>query len=136
MSVAFIVGDATYEIGSSSFLKSFFSTVYIRLENGAWGARFPVLMKTLYRGTLPGKDAAAALREVDMIAAEFAALTPSAIVWDFEDPAARPPWGDKLAPAITSVANFYVTSDGRDFFDVLRGALCRSRDSGTPVFIR
>ena len=45
--VSFRVGCMMYEIGTASFLHSFFSTVAYRLENNRWGSKFPVIMNEL-----------------------------------------------------------------------------------------
>jgi uncharacterized membrane protein len=41
-----------FEVGSGSFLNSFFSTVGSRLEQSRWGSRFPVLQNQLFQGHL------------------------------------------------------------------------------------
>jgi hypothetical protein len=45
------------------------------------------------------------------------------VVWDIEDRSRRPPWGDDIAPEITSLADYFVTNDGKDLFEVLFAAL-------------
>jgi hypothetical protein len=80
-------------------------------------------MTRLYNGNLDAGEAEAALHEVDLIQRGLEAFPPSEIVWDFRDRSARPPWGDRIASHITSLANYFVTSDGKDLFDVLRTAL-------------
>ena len=135
MPVGFVVNGRTYEIGAGSFLKSFFSTVYIRLEKGQWGSRFPTLMNTLYGGVLPANKAAEALRELDAVEKDLATLKPSEVVWDFDNLAAQPPWGTNIAPRITSMANYFVTSDGRDFLSVARQALRDSHEADASVVI-
>jgi hypothetical protein len=52
------------------------------------------------------------------------------VVWDIDNPEARPPWGDDISSDITDLSNYFVTSDGRDLFEVLdeaMSALERSR---------
>jgi hypothetical protein len=80
-------------------------------------------MTRLYKGQVDAGEAEAALREVDLIQHGLEAFPPSDVVWDFRDRSARPPWGDRISPHITSLANYFVTSDGKDLFDVLRTAL-------------
>lgn len=58
------VGKEGYEIGTVSFFKSFFSTIYVHLEAERWGSRFPVVMKELYSGRLKPERANDALREL------------------------------------------------------------------------
>lgn len=51
---------------------------------------------------------------------EFA---PDEIVWDIGNPGAMPPWGNNISTRISSLANYFVTSRGRDLFDVLFEAI-------------
>lgn len=66
MAVGFNVGFFWYQIGSGSFLHSFFSTVAVNLENSNWGSRFPLIMNKLYQGSLESEYVNVALMELDM----------------------------------------------------------------------
>ena len=129
MTVGFEVGSITDEIGSSDFFHAFFSTIAVRLEP-AWGARFPVLMTKLYRGELRQVDAVPALDELATVQAELRAFAPSQIVWDIDDKAKSPPWGAEIAATITDLANYFVTSTGRDLIETLREGIEELRDRG------
>lgn len=54
-----------------------------------------------------------------MVREALASHPPAAVVWDFERPGARPPWGDAISEHITSLANYFVTSDGKDLLTEL-----------------
>lgn len=136
MGVSLNVASREYVVGSSDFLRSFFSTIFVRVENGAWGARFPVLMNELYTGLLPAQRVPAARLELVQLRRELEKFAPKALVWDYENLAARPPWGDEIAPTITSLANYYWTSDGRPLLDVLDAALADAERGGFDVTIR
>jgi hypothetical protein len=123
MSVTLRAGSSTLEVGSADFLNAFFSTICVRLEGQEWGVRFPVLMRELYGGRMPAAKCAIGLGELEVITRELEALPPSDVVWDFEDRGARPPWGDRIAPTITSLGNYFWTSDGKPLLEVLRSAL-------------
>jgi 2,3-bisphosphoglycerate-dependent phosphoglycerate mutase len=123
MSIGIDVAGEYFPIGTPSFFKSFFSTISARLEDDKWGTRFPAVMRDLYSGTLRPPAAAEALKELTEIRSEFSKLPPSQVVWDFEDRTARPPWGDRISKSITSLANYFVTSDGKDLFETLNSAL-------------
>ena len=43
--------------------------------------------------------------------------------------------GTNISPDITDLSDYFVTSDGRDLFEVLLKALGESRDSGQPLRI-
>jgi 2,3-bisphosphoglycerate-dependent phosphoglycerate mutase len=49
--------------------------------------------------------------------------SPSKIIWDFEDLTKQPPWGNYISHEITSLANYFVTSEGDDLFDMLMSLL-------------
>jgi hypothetical protein len=119
MSVSIWVGDDGYEIGTPSFLNSFFSTIFVRLENERWGSRFPVIMRELYSGFLNHEKAKGAIDELESIRKMLAVIAPDQVVWDHGDRSASPPWGANISPAITSLANYFVTSRGENIFQVL-----------------
>jgi len=50
-------------------------------------------------------------------------MPPSQVVWDIEDRNAQPPWGKNIAPIITNLRNYFVSSTGRDLFSLLEEAL-------------
>jgi 2,3-bisphosphoglycerate-dependent phosphoglycerate mutase len=133
MAVALWVGRKHYEIGAASFLKSFFSTVFVRLEDEDWGSRFPTVMNELYMGKLPHAKSTEALSEVRVIRREFALHPPTAVVWDFENREAVAPWGDERAAHITNLSEEFVTSDGKNLFDVLEAALELSAEKRKDV---
>ena len=118
MSVSVWVGNSFYPIGAASFLKSFFSTLYVRLERERWGSLFPVIMREFYSGKMSHERAEAAIAELQTIRDLLASLSPDDLVWDFENRDAFPPGGD-ISPEVTSLANAFVTSDGKDLFEQL-----------------
>jgi hypothetical protein len=135
MEVGIEVGDSYREIGSGNFLHCFFSTVSASLEPGGWGSRFPPVMNRMYQGQLPATEIPKTRIELDTIRRELAAFPPSAVVWDIEDRSQQPPWGDNISPEITSLANYFVTSDGKELFEVLLAALDEAEGSGQGAII-
>jgi 2,3-bisphosphoglycerate-dependent phosphoglycerate mutase len=119
MSISIWVGNKRFEVGTASFLKAFFSTIYLRLEEGRWGSLFPVLMDEFYSGSLSAARCPAALAELGKVRNRLAEMPPSQVVWDFEDRTRQPPWGNNISKDITSLANYFVTSDGKDLITVL-----------------
>lgn len=117
------VGPIFYKIGTGDFLHSFFSSIAYNLENNNWGIEFPFIMKELYSKELLVKDIPEAIKEVNSIREMFKEYAPSCIVWDIENLDKLPPWGDNIAPHITSLSNYFYTSDGEDLFDVFLKAL-------------
>ena len=64
MAVGFKVGYYWFQVGTSDFLHSFFSTICIRLEHGKWGRVYPKLMGELYQGCLKNQDLNEGLEEL------------------------------------------------------------------------
>jgi 2,3-bisphosphoglycerate-dependent phosphoglycerate mutase len=123
MPVGLKLGSITDEVGSSQFLHAFFSTVSGNLEPSGWGTRFPVLLNKLYQEGLPQADARAALDELGLIEEELRQLPPSKVIWDMAQPSLSAPWGNDISPDITHLANYFLTTTGRDLLGVLREIL-------------
>lgn len=136
MSVALWVGRRHFAVGSAEFLKAFFSTVFVRLEDEEWGTVYPIVMRDLYAGRLTHDRSQEALNELQRIRAGLAQLKPTQVVWDFEDRLARPPWGDAISPDIKSMADYFLTSDGENLLDVLARALEESQRVRKSVEVR
>jgi 2,3-bisphosphoglycerate-dependent phosphoglycerate mutase len=79
-------------------------------------------MKEFYSGRLRHENATAALEELANLGEKLRALPLGELVWDFEDPGKRPPWGNGISPHINSLANYFVTSDGKGLLAVLAQA--------------
>lgn len=128
MAVGVAVGSITDELGAPSFVHSFFSTISAHCEPAGWGSRLPHLMNELYVGRLPHASASLALQELRLAKATLSSLPPSSVVWDIENRQSMPPWGDNIASHITSLGNYFVSSTGRDVFEILMEALTASAD--------
>jgi 2,3-bisphosphoglycerate-dependent phosphoglycerate mutase len=136
MSLSLWIEKKSYEVGSASFLKSFFSTIFVRLENNDWGKLFPIIMNEFYIGELNYQKCDKAIEEIMKIREMFKNFSPDQIVWDFEDLKAKPPWGDEISNSITSLSNYFCTSDGKDLFDVLLSAFREARRKKRKVIIQ
>lgn len=134
MAIGIKVGSITDEIGNPDFFHAFFSTVSFNLEEG-WGVRFPVLCNNLYQGGLEAGLAARAVAELKQVKEELAAFDPSHVIWDIDDLSKQPPWGSEISPDITSLANYFVTSTGRDLLSTLVEALDEAATHNRPVGI-
>lgn len=133
--VGFNVENSYYEVGSSSFLHSFFSTVAYRLEKGKWGSRFPAFMITFYQGTLEQNLVSEVQKELSIIKEELREFEPDKVIWDIEDLSLQPPWGNNISSDITDLSNYYVTSDGKDFLKVLEEALNKAIEKNQSISI-
>lgn len=135
MAVGFKVKYYWYQIGSGNFLHSFFSTVAYHLENQKWGSRFPIIMNELYQGRLESEHVVGAIKELSEIKSQLQQFGPSQVIWDIDDISKRPPWGDNISKDITSLSNYFVTSDGDDFISVFLHALEKAKNLGVEVEI-
>lgn len=134
MAVGIKVGSITDEIGTSDFLHAFFSTVSHNLEE-EWGSRFPAILNYLYQGELEAGLAEKAVVELRQIKDELGRLEPSKVVWSIEDLSKQPPWGANISSEITSLANYFVTSTGRDLISTLIEVLDEAAAHGKPAAI-
>lgn len=123
MAVHLNTKQSTFLIGSGSFLGSFFDTIEYRLTRGFWGKKYPVVLGEFYQGKLSYQHLDAAAQELRDIQKRLKKFKPSKVVWDKLDLSKKPPWGNNISPAITSLANYYLTSDGKDLFQVLFEAI-------------
>ena len=135
MSVGFNVGSITDEVGTQGFLHAFFSTISYHLEPNGWGTIFPELMNELYQGRLDASQNAKVLNDVLVIRELLKDYSPQNVVWDIENLGARPPWGSNIASDITDLSNYFVTSTGRDLFEVLIECLEAAQRRGIDVLI-
>ena len=117
------VGLKWFEVGSSEFLYSFFSTIVYHLEKGRWGKRFPVLMNQFYKGRIKSVDLKEALIEIAIIRSDLSSYTPEYIIWDLDNLSKQPPWGNDISANITSLANYFVTCNGEDLIGILEEAI-------------
>ncbi|WP_240422393.1 immunity 70 family protein [Listeria costaricensis] len=125
-----------YSIGTGDFLHSFFSTICINLENGKWGSNYPVIMTKLYSGLLTTEDQNEAKKELAEIQKELSQLLPEKVVWDAEDLSTTPPWGNQISEDVTSLANYYITSDRKDLISVMMEAIDEAIDESVNLEIK
>ena len=117
------VKNKYFEIGSVDFFKSFFETIFIRLENSIWGSEYPVLMNEFYTGNV-SKDTVQLLKiELNKVHDNLKKHSPDEIVWDSDNLNIKPPWGDNISHDITDLGNYFVTSNGVQLFDIINEAI-------------
>lgn len=123
MSIGIKVDFLWFSIGTGDFFHSFFSTICVNLEGNKWGGKFPVIMKDLYAGELKVDKLEVAQLELAEIKKLLAQFPPSKIVWDVENLQKIPPWGDNISKDIKTLADYFVTDDGKNLIDVIDEAL-------------
>ena len=132
MSISIYAGLESWLIGTPELLTAFYSTVAVRLEDGLWGSRFPVVMHNLYAGTLTAEDCRAARAELAVINRELASLSAQSVIWDAERPSWRPTWVDD-ADDVERLPQSLVTSDGHYLAEVLTAAVATACEKGTTL---
>ncbi|HPA11503.1 MAG TPA: immunity 70 family protein [Treponemataceae bacterium] len=135
MAVGFKVRFYWFQVGTSSFLHSFFSTVCYNLEGKNWGSKYPCIMKELYQGELKYENIATALIELKDIKSGLSLLSPDKVIWDIDNLELSPPWGTDIAPTITDLGNYFITSEGEDFLSVFDSAMQKALKLKTELSI-
>ncbi|WP_342512465.1 immunity 70 family protein [Sporosarcina sp. FSL K6-1522] len=135
MAVGFKVKYYWYQVGHRDFLHSFFSTISYHLERNGWGTDYPFLLNELYNGKLENKNTDSAINELEAIKKELQKFSPSQVVWDIEDLSKRPPWGDNISKDITTLSNYFITSEGEGLIDMLMKALEKGQKTNSDVYI-
>jgi Immunity protein 70 len=128
------VGNTMLTVGQDYFLHSFFSTIAYQLEREGWGLRFPALMKELYVGRLPRERVLQAREEVRQIREELGRLAPEARIYAYEKPDMPTPW--PIPPSAKTLADCFLSSNGKNVLDLLERALDLSDEAGADVEIR
>lgn len=136
MAVGLQVGPLFYKVGHGDFLHSFFSTIAFHLEKKEWGSRYPILMDNLYNGKILKEDVEKALVEIKEIKKEFTSYSPDKVIWDIENLSKSPPWKNDISNKITTLSNYFITSDGENLFDLIHKSLETARKMKKDVQIR
>jgi hypothetical protein len=130
-------------IGTASFIHAFFSTISHWLEPDGWGTAYAELMLRLYRGkwdfgspenSLGANDARKVAADLRDIRERLRGYPPGDMIWDIEDPRAPSPWGDDVPPEVTSLADYFPTSEGEDVFEVILQGLAVLHQAGGVMF--
>ena len=83
---------SSFWLDSGEHFRSFFSTIWNRLEHRRWGSRFPVMMNKLFQGYADASDMDALAAELKVIQEEFRQLPVYELTWNYEKPDACPGW--------------------------------------------
>jgi hypothetical protein len=119
MVVGFDIGGIVDEVGDSEVLHSFFSTISYHLEPDGWGSKYPELMLQLYEGRLESSYASKVLKDVLEIREKLRTIPADQVVWDIDDLEIGRPLGWDVSFEDKTLSAYFVTSMGKDFFDVL-----------------
>ncbi|WP_149207209.1 immunity 70 family protein [Flavobacterium johnsoniae] len=136
MAIGLKVSNYWFEIGTGDFFHCFFSNIAYHLEKENWGSIYPILMNELYQAELKNKNIDKAIHELKKIQIDFGKIPPSKIIWDIENLSLTPPWGDNISPEITNLSNYFLTSNGKDLFEIFFEALLKANNDRTDLLIQ
>lgn len=93
-------------------------------------------MNKLYQGKLDCDNTDKAIEELSIIRKELQKFSPEKVIWDIEDLAKQPPWGNNISKDIMDLSNYFVTSDGDDFLTVFSHALEKAKEINAEIVIK
>lgn len=135
MTIALKQENIITEISPGGIFHSLCSTIAYRLESGVWGGKYPIIMSGLYHGLIHEGGAEAGLLEMQSIRAGLSLLKPDQVIWDIENMNKLPPWGSEIGKHVKSVAEYYVTSTGRNLVDEIIDNLEAMKEFGGTLEI-
>lgn len=136
MTVGVKVDYLWFPIGTGDFFHAFFSTICVNLEEKNWGKKFPIIMNDLYKGSLSKRRLNLAKLEILLIESELSRISPDKVVWDVEDLSKLPPWGNDISEDITNLAEYFVTTNGKNLISVLKDAIEQAIEEGAKLEIK
>ncbi|MBI3138214.1 MAG: hypothetical protein HYZ15_06490 [Sphingobacteriales bacterium] len=109
-----------YLIGTAEFLISFFDNIHYHLErNKHWGERYPLLLNSLYtNGKLCVSDIDKAVEELLEIKDKFKAIKAHEAIWDINDLKKVALETTSQVKANSNLAEYFITPDGINIFDI------------------
>lgn len=100
------------DVGSESIWYSVLSTAEIRLASKKEDIRSALVF--LETGECVSGNAYETARQFNLIRDAFSQIPPADAIYNKGNPAMIAPWGANLSGIVTSCANLYTTSDGKD----------------------
>lgn len=122
-------------LDSGEHFRSFFSTIWNRLENRKWGSRFPVTMNKLFYGKADASDMDAFAAELKAIQEGFRQLPVYELTWNYEKPDACPPDGMQFDAPVHTCEDFFRHCNGLDLFRKLWECMESVKYHGTAVHV-
>ena len=101
----------TVDVGTKDIFYSLYSTIKVRLE---LLDDIEIAIKFMDCGICNYGDALECARQFNLIRDRLSQISPKDAVYDLNDLTKKAPWVDNISPTVTSCANLFTTSDGRD----------------------
>lgn len=127
---------SSFWLDSGEHFRSFFSTIWNRLEHRRWGSRFPVMMNKLFQGYADASDMDALAAELKVIQEEFRQLPVYELTWNYEKPDACPPDGMQFDAPVRTCEDFFLHYNGLDLFHALWGCIEAVKWQHTAVRVK
>jgi hypothetical protein len=124
--VGFKVYTTWIEFGYPDALGSWFDTICIRLEDGKWGSRFPIVMNKLYIDDGYGvlyEDIEEFKKELETIHIELSQLPLSDAIWDTKTPDVSAPLDHPNLDWNASDLGGFYKNQHKNLYDVILRAI-------------
>ena len=123
--------ERNVNVGASSFLRCFYSTICSYVES----SDVSHAIKLLKYNQLASDECLKAAKEFNIIRDILSQKAPESVVWDIDEPNATPPWGNNISPVITSLGNYFITADGKDLIYEIIALLQYASEIGQDVVV-
>ena len=127
-------GKRIIRVGSSDILFSVYSTIMVRLKYCHNSIRSAIIF--LKTGKCFSDKCMETAREFNLIRDALSQIKPEDAVYDFRDLQKEAPWKNNLSEVITSCANLFTSSDGRDLLFEIVSILCYGGTVGQLIQIQ
>lgn len=107
--------ENSVDIGMGSIWFSIYSTAVIALSNDI-KKNIPLAISFLKNAECTIENVEETKNQMIKLREAFTSLSPDKVVYDLNKPNIAPPWGEYIAPTVTSCADLYTTADGKDLF--------------------
>jgi len=136
MAIHLFTETLVFEIGTSDFFMSFFDTIDFHLTKGILARKYPIVLGEFQQGKLKYENLDKGERELKLIQNKLSKFKPSEMIWDKHDLNKKPPWGNNISSEITNLSNYFVTSDGKNLFDVIYRAINQAKSEKCDLTIK
>lgn len=120
------------DVGSDIIWDALAATVSVRLH--FYKDHIPLAMQFLTTKHCAAEDALQTAVQFNLIRDEFSKFRPTEVLFDQFDHSKRAPWGDQISEVVTSLAHYFITSDGKDLLYEIVSILCYADVLNLGVF--
>lgn len=75
-------------------------------------------------------------KELNDIESKLKSFSPDFVIWDIEDLSKQPPWGKDISSDITDLSNYFITSNGKNIFDMFRDAISTAEEINAKIEVK